>query len=536
MDEQPPLKAEDVSILAWVLNNKIKSEKGEELRFSDRLFLLDILTDWSREQVWKKCSQVGGSVVYNVKCLFALLKFGWGIIYTMPTDGDMEKFVKTKTNPILSANPGIFRGIDTDSVYLKMIQKCPWFFKGTISKTAAISDTADLLVHDEVSRSDQPTVESYKSRTKASKYKGRWMFSNPTTEKDVLDERWKKSDQKEWHIRCGGCALEQTLTWPESIDIARQCFQCKACGRVITNEERRKGRWIDRDGRVWDGLLNPKYRVSGWHTSHLIAPWIEAPEIIEDSEGDLEYFYNFVLGEPYNPGDLSVSRNTILDIWTPKELVTRSYYLGVDVGNVKHFVLGSERGIIKVGRFTKWQDLDDMMAMYKPVLVIDAMPDNTMARYYVDTYEQAYMSFFQDNTNNPQTILWWGEGDKQGIIYSNRNRILDQLINDMLNAKFLIGVPSDKDLKEYVKHWETLRRVKVTNARGIESYEWDSTTGTDHYCFATLYYRLAVLTLGAGALLGEPDPSKYDFFAGGVVGDFGQMFELANDEHYTTDG
>lgn len=528
MEEQAEAKAEDFSILAWILSNKIKSEKGEELRFEDRLFLLDILTDWSREQVWKKCSQVGGSVIYNLKCFFALLKFGWGIIYTMPTDGDVEKFVKTKTNPVLASNPSIFKGIDQDSVYLKQINKRPLFFKGTISKTAAISDTADLLVHDEVSRSDQTQVESYKSRTKASKYKGRWMFSNPTTEKDVLDERWKKSDQKEWHITCRACKAEQTLTWPESIDLTRSCFQCKECKGILSTDERRHGRWIDRDGRAWDGTLNPKYRVSGWHTSHLIAPWIEAPEIIEDSEGDLVYFYNFVLGEPYNPGDLSVSRATVLDIWTPRVLETKRYFLGVDVGNVKHYVLGSELGIIKVGKFADWQQLDDMMAMYKPVLVIDAMPDNTMARYYVDKYLNAFMSFFMENTNNPQTILWWGEHDKQGIVYSNRNRILDQLINDMLNAKFLISVPSDKELKDYVKHWETLRRVKKVSTRGIESYEWDSTTGVDHYCFATLYYRLAVASVGAGAFLPDPDPSKYDFFAGGKVGNFGEMFENAN--------
>lgn len=537
MEEEANTKAEDFSILAWVLGNKVKSEKGEELSFNDRLFLLDILTDWSKEQVWKKCSQVGGSVIYNVKCFFALLKLGWGIIYTMPTDGDVEKFVKTKTNPLLQTNPSLFRGIDSDSIYLKQINKRPLFFKGTISKTAAISDTADLLVHDEVSRSDQQVIETYKSRTKASKIKARWMFSNPTTEKDVLDERWKKSDQKEWHITCPNaeCALEQTLTWPDSIDQERQCFQCKDCKGVIGNDDRRKGRWIDQDGRVWDGVLNPKYRISGWHTSHLIAPWIEAPEIIEDSEGDLEYFFNFVLGEPYNPGDLSVSRTTILDLWTPRELVKPGsrYYLGVDVGNIKHYVLGTAEGIVKVGKFTKWQDLDDMMLMYKPVLCVDAMPDNTMSRYYVDTYEQAYMSFFQDNTNNPQVILWWGEGDKKGIVYSNRNRILDQLINDMLNAKFLISVPSDKDLKEYVKHWETLRRVKVVNTRGIESYEWDSTTGVDHYCFATLYYRLAVQTMGAGALLPAGGDDKYDFFAGGKVGDFGEMFDRANNNDYT---
>lgn len=524
MPDQPEeKKADDFSILAWVLKNRIKGEKQEELRFNDRLFLLDILTDWSPEIVWKKCSQVGGSIIFNLKCIFAALKFGWGIIYTMPTDGDVEDFVKTKTNPLLQANPAVLGDINSDSIYLKEIGRRFLHFKGTISKTAAISTTADLLVHDEASRSDQSILETYKSRIKASKYKGRWMFSNPTTEKDSLDERWKKSDQKEWVITCNDCGAEQFMRWPESVDIERKCFQCVECKHALTDDERRRGKWVPQ---------NPGARISGYHTSHLMAPWITAEEIIEDSEGDLEYFYNFVLGEPYNPGDLSVSRSTVLDIWTPRELKTQQYYLGVDVGNIKHFVLGSEKGIIKIGKFSKWQELDDMMIMYHPVLVIDSNPDNTMARYYVETYEQAYMSTFQENTNNPQTILWWGSAgggaqNRQNVVYSNRNRILDQLINDMLNARFLIGVPSDKDLKEYVKHWETLRRVKHVNSRGIESYEWDSTTGVDHYCFATLYYRLAVLSMGSGALI-QGDEKPYDFFAGGSVGDFGEMFDRAN--------
>lgn len=527
MDDGSTVSAEDASILAWVLKNKIKSEKQEELKFYDRLFLLDILTDWSQEICWKKCSQVGGSVIFNLKALFALAKYGWSIIYTMPTDGDVEDFVKTKTNPLLRANPDLFKSINSDSIYLKEIAKRFLHFKGTISKTAAISTTADLLIHDEASRSDQSILGMYKSRTKASKYKGAWLFSNPTTEKDILDEKWKVSDQKEWNITCG-CGARQQLQWPQSVNIEKQCFQCQECKKELTYDERRKGVWVNRDNQVWNGTLSAKYRVSGWHTSHLMAPWISAREIIEDSEGDQEYFYNFVLGEPYNPGDLSVSRATVLDIWTPKELKTAQYYLGVDVGNVKHYVLGSEKGIIKVGKFSDWQQLDDMMLMYKPTLVIDAMPDNTMSRYYVEKYRMAFMSFFQENTANPQTIVWWGEHDKQGIVYSNRNRILDQLINDMLNAKFLIGVPSDKELKDYVKHWETLRRIKVTNSKGIESYEWDSTTGVDHYCFATLYYRLAVLSGGSGAVLSELNGEKYEFIKDGVVGDFGDMFDRAN--------
>lgn len=522
------IKMQDISILAWIVENDIKNEKGEVLDWTDRLFLLAILRDWSKEIVIKKCSQVGGSVVFNLKAFFGLIKWGFNIIYTMPTDSDVEGFVKTKTNPLIRHNMHVLSGMSSDSIYLKQINDRNLRFAGTISKTTAISTTADLNIHDEASRSDQPTMEQYKSRLDASPFKGRWFFSNPTTEKDILDEKWKESDQKEWHVTCDN-GHQDFMSWPESVDIVDKKFQCRVCQTELSREQRRRGKWIaTRPGKV----------ISGYHISHLIAPWKTAEEIVKDSEGDQEYFYNFVLGEPYNPGNLRVTRSTILDNWTPKDLSKgKQWYLGVDVGNMKHYVLGTELGVVKVGRFSNWQDLDDIMAMYKPLLVIDAMPDNTMSKYYVETYENALMSFFKENADNPQTIVWWGEntgkidgpGNRKGIVYSNRNRVIDQLIDHILNAKMLFGVASDRDFREFVQHWETLRRVKVTNTRGIESYEWDSTTGVDHYVFATLYYYIAMLGTGAGEFFSLANGEKPEFIGNdNVVGDIGDIIEQAN--------
>jgi len=523
MQSAPDVK--EYSILHWLFHNGITSEKGEPLDFKDHAFLLDILTDWSKNIAVKACAQVGKSVTFNYKALFACDKFRWNIIYTMPTDESVREFVGTKTNRILGANPQAFKGIQTDNIERKDINGRTIFFKGTESKSGPISTTADLLIHDEASRSNQEALNTYKSRTKDSNYKGRWLFSNPTTERDVLDLEWQKSDMKEWHITCPHCSDEHYLNFPDSIDKERRCYICKNCKEPISDDVRRRGRWIDRDGVVWRGELNPRYKVSGWHLSHLIATKITVDEVLEDSEGDQEYFNNFVLGEPYNPGDLTVSRTTILDLWTPKDLVTGNYFLGVDVGNIKHYVLGSEHGIIKVGKFTEWQVLDDMMKFYKPKLVIDALPDSTMSKYFVKTYRNALMWYPMENANNPQLVVWYGENEKKGIIYSHRDRSIDMMIDDMVQAKFLVGVPSNKEFVEYIKHFETLRRVKDTNAKGIERYIWESTTNVDHYCFATLYYRLAVGSASNGAFLPET-PKPYQIISdNNKVGEWSKYFD-----------
>lgn len=485
-----------VSILHWIVSEGIVNEKGDPFDFHDRPWLLDILCDWTPTIVLTACAQVGKSVTFSIKSLFAIKYLRFNAIYTMSSDDDVREFVSSKMNKIIQANYHEFEGMETDNIERKELNDRFIFFKGTNSKTAAISTTADLLIHDEISRSDQGAIETYKSRTKASPYKGRWMFSNPGTERDELDLQFQKSDQKEWTITCPHCKDEHHLSWPESIDLEQKCYVCRACKKPISDDVRREGKWV---------AQNPGSKISGYHISHLMCPWISVEEIIEDSEGDPAYFNNFVLGKSYSPGDLSVTKTTILDIWTPKDLDTTGHrFIGIDVGNIKHYSIWSERGRIKIGRFNAWSELDDILAFWKPTAgVIDAMPDNTASKHYVATYSFMQMSFFMENNNNPQTIVWWGENDKKGIVYSHRDRILDRHLTNMIEAKHLFGVKPDKEFQLLIKHFETLRRIKVTNNKGIERYVWESTTGEDHYVFADLYAYLALLSQGSGVFYGE---------------------------------
>lgn len=519
------------SILQWITSEGIINEKGEAFDFYDRPFLLDILTDFSPNIAVTACAQVGKSVTFSIKSLFAVKYLKFNIIYTMSSDSDVNEFVSSKFNKIVQANSHEFKGMATDNVERKEFNDRFIFFKGTNSKTAAISTTADLLIHDEISRSDQLAIETYKSRTKASTYKGRWLFSNPGSERDELDLAFQKSDQKEWTITCEHCGDKHHMIFPDSVDMEKKIYICRACKGNVTAEVIRNGEWVAQyPSRSYNIETNPR-GINGYHISHLMCPWITAAELIEDSQGDPAYFNNFVLGKAYSPGDLSVSRTTLLDIWTPKDINTGNNYIGIDVGNIKHYVIGNDKGIHKMGRFTNWSELDDLIAFYKPVSgVIDAMPDNTASKHYVSKYPWMQMSFFMENNNNPQTIVWWGEGERKGIVYSHRDRILDQMLTDMLEAKFVLGVPTDANFQLYIKHFETLRREKVVNNKGIERYIWGSTTGEDHFVFATLYYYLAGKGNGSGIFYKELlDSDKQSVIAADNTYDITRMF-LENNE------
>lgn len=511
------------SILQWIVEKGIVNEKGEPFDFYDRPWLLDILSDWTPEIACVACAQVGKTVTFSSKSLFATKYMKFNIIYTMSSSDDVQKFVATKFNPMIKANSHEFGTMNTDNIERKELDGRFMLFQGTNSKTAGVSDTADILIHDEISRSDQLVIERFKSRTKASPYRGRWMFSNPANERDELDLMWMKSDQKEWEIECPHCKDNHYLSFPESIDFEKQCYVCRACKKPISDDVRRGGRWV---------AQNPGSKISGYHISHLMCCWIPAADIIEDSQGDPAYFNNFVLGKPYSPGDLSVSKTTILDLWTPRDLDTGDRFLGVDVGNIKHWVIRTHKGVIAAGKFSKESDLDDIIKIWKPKAgVIDAMPNTTFSRYIVETYPFMQMSYFMENSNNPQTIVWWGEGEKKGIVYSFRDRILDQMLTAMIEAKWSIGLKPDAIFRLYIKHYETLRREKVTNNKGIERYIWGSTTGEDHFVFADLYSYLAMQGAGSGIFYGENE-DKPSILGADNVWDVSRAFSDANEEQH----
>jgi len=167
------------SILQWLTERGLVSEKGEPFDYYNRPFLLDILTDFSPNIVVMACAQVGKSVTFSLKTLFAVKHLHLNVIYTMPTDTFVSEFVASKFDKIVQMNQHEFKDMQGDNVQRKELNDRFIFFDGTESKTAGISTTADVLVHDEVSRSNQEKIGQYKSRTKASKYKGRWLFSNP---------------------------------------------------------------------------------------------------------------------------------------------------------------------------------------------------------------------------------------------------------------------------------------------------------------------------------------------------------------------
>jgi hypothetical protein len=482
------------SCLVWAADSGIRTEKAIPLNFKSHRFLKGIYDDWTPILTVRKASQIGFSTMMINKTLWAAKNKGWNIIYTLPTFGGVHQFVPSKVNPIIKINLELTEWTkDKDSTLQKQVGQGFIYYRGAFSQKTekekmesgvGIMLTSDLNVHDESDRSDQTILEQYESRLGASRFKGKWYFSNPTVPKTLTQKLWDKSDQKHWFVKCSHCKEWQYLDYWKNI--LNDKFVCAKCHREITDRDRINGQWVQK----YPGRKN----ISGYWISHLIAPWISAKEIQHNAETKTkQYFYNFVLGLPYIGSDIIVDQDTVLrNIDTTPNFLKRNV-IGVDQGLKKHFVLGNKQGIFKIGVFDSWDDIELLIRKYDvETAVFDALPDLTAPRKLRNKYPgKIFLNYYKEEVKKADFIIW---DDKTHTVYCDRSKIIQQNVDEMIDRKIRFQM-KPKDLKEYIEHWGNIYKISEENRMGIERDVWES-NGEDHFVHATNYFRIALERAG----------------------------------------
>ena len=96
---------ESVSPYLFIKANNIKNEQGIPLSFKDRAFLIEILEDRSPLQVILKAPQIGMTVLQLIKSLWWAFYEKKDLIYTLPTETDVQEMAGGKINRIIAQNP-----------------------------------------------------------------------------------------------------------------------------------------------------------------------------------------------------------------------------------------------------------------------------------------------------------------------------------------------------------------------------------------------------------------------------------------------
>ena len=88
-------------------------------------------------------------------------------------------------------------------------------------------------------------------------------------------------------------------------------------------------------------------------------------------------------------------------------------------------------------------------------------------------------------------LIRWGKDQEFGNVLADRNRMIQIVVDEFNDGRITLQGTRD-DWKEYYQHWSTMYRTTEIDKLGTPVYEWLSTTGNDHWCLATTYWRIGM--------------------------------------------
>jgi len=520
--------------LFWTADN-VKTPKGEALDWHDHQYLVDIYEDESKNIVLKKGAQIGITTFGMNKAMWMADTRTASIIYTFPTASDVSDFSRARINPMIQSSPHLSRvfGSGTiDSVQLKQIGNSFLYLRGAWSERQAISVDSDFNIHDEIDFSKPDIIEMYKERLSHSKFKWFLAFSTPTIPEYGIDYLFNRSDKKEWFVKCPKCGEEQILKYPDSIkgDTMEARFACVHCWGTITDDARREG--------VWKPTGDPRWGVSGYHISQLMAPWISATDILRREEASrirptsnlsgVKDFYNFCLGEAYGGENQPLNRDILLQCINNKyslEEKGRNTIMGVDQGDNLHVTIwrkesATEVRLVHSGVYHDFdKELPNLMDQYGvTICVIDALPNKHSARKFALMYPAKVWLVYYNDTQK-EFVKWYKDVEtKEYRIIVNKIESLDRMADKFVNHVMVLPrltVEVDM-LIRHLCNWAKDKEEKP-DGRIVWVYK---KLGADHLTMATNYAMLGIDKLSTGSLA-EPNaediPTKDKPITAGIL-------------------
>lgn len=482
-------RAKELIPTLWVEQHAIKSESGTPIEFKDHYFMRDIYDDMSQYQVILKAPQIGATVMQLLKTMWCAAKKGWDIIYTLPTQSDVNDMAGGKINRLIAQNPVLLSWCkDHDTVDQKAVGRNIIYYRGTFTQKQAMMVSSDLNVHDEVDASEPHVILQYETRLQAKSDGRRWYFSHPSIAGFGVDIYWQQSDKKEWQIFCNHCGGKQFLKWPESVDRASKRFKCVICDQTLSDDARRYGVW----------QATSKGIFSGYHISQLMCAWISAEKIVDDYvHKDAQYFYNYVLGLPYLSSENKIEPEIVLrNVSDEMNLQEEPIIIGVDTGLPIHYVVLNEKGVFYHGTcheptdtYDPYDELGALLSRFKEaILVADQGGDLIGIRKLQAKYPARVFLCYYRKDRKANEMIKWGDGNEFGMVIVDRNRMISLMVEQLREGGRINFNGTREEWKDLASHFGNIFRVvkpPEESHYGME-FLWDR-SGPDHFVHALLY-------------------------------------------------
>lgn len=505
---------------------------GKNFSFAGHEYQEKILGDESQEVVIRKSAQTGISEMSMRMAagLVMIMPGAFRVGYTFPTASFAANYAKTRFAAIVNTSPTLRAAIsadDIDSADTKTFgTNREIYFKGAATGNAAISTTLDMLIHDEVSFSDQEVLGDYHSRLIHSAYKWKVKLSTPTFPGDPIDEAFKAS-RRYWNMcRCHRCSHVFVPDYYEHVhipgfdkhldEITRENLHltryreavmlCPSCKEPVS---------LAPEHRLWV-CENPgdNYIAAGYQVQPFDAPTVVTlPDLVvaSTSYANKSKFKQFSLGRPaedaesgLTEADLNAMGVEMADSPFP------THVMGIDLGLICHFAIGNvdssgSLGVVHyervpLARFREryWW----LKAAYRVMLTVsDIQPYTDLImglsaddpRLYGASYvTRNGLELFdvRQREEDPDSAM---RGVRQ--VHVNRNAAFDHLLAEARASRVWVRKCADWEI--FKAHMQDMKRAAATLRNGEFTSQWQkSSKGQDHYHHATNYLSIAAMMRG----------------------------------------
>ncbi len=338
------------------------------------------------------------------------------------------------------------------------------------------------------------------SRMGHSKIKQERYLSNPLIPGEGIDEIFRASDQRYWFRQCQHCN-QRTCAELYFMEDPEKCvgihkdgtgfISCRNCGKEV----------FIRDG-IWVPQVksNSDY-MHGYQWSHLTSSFNDPKDILyrfrNPPKGNLADVYRLSLGLPYIAKEDMLTHAQVYNCCGNYQATSRHSgpcAMGVDVGKIKHIVIGPRTGkdqyeLVKIVQLSDWDDILDLAVKFHvKVAVVDIRPYEDSAREFQKKAKKVgikvYLCEYKENT--PQGTIY---NDHTGIVAVNRTEIFDASHRLVITPGMLTIPRFCPEIEEFAKQMCGAYKVLETNKKtGTSVYRYKGKE--EHYRNALNYYML----------------------------------------------
>ena len=498
----------------WATLNKIKLQRSV-YTWHNHEYQIEPMENVCKRVCYMKATRGGFSEIEILKSLHGMIygRYQEGVLYLFPTTDDVNEFSKSRFSPLLSSNRLAIGqyvksgGKGTDTASLKKINNAFLYLRGArlSEKRGEQSESSkmksigvDKIVFDEVDHMEEEVIAKARGRYYDSPWQEEVFIGNPIIPGLGIDQQWQKSDQRHWWRECFSCGKHTCaelffLEDPERCvgvrDDGTGYIACKNCGREV----------FIKNGEWRPELKDNTSYMRGYRWSQLTSAVCDPLDILHDfrepPEGNLADVYRLRLGLPYVAAEDRLTEAQIYEC-CGQEGQASSHSgpcaMGVDVGIVKHIVIGFRSGnnqytIVKTIKLSAWKDIHDLARRFNvKSAVIDIRPYQDMAKKF--QADEPYQIFLCEYSNNPAYTRNWDV--KRGIVKDYRTALFDETHRMVVTPGMLTIPRICLEIKEFAKQmcdaYKLLETNKKTNAK-----EYRYKGNNSHYRNALNYFALA---------------------------------------------